>query len=133
MTERQNYLYLAHSKLRASAIGPELVVGALPQDVRGTSRILRDGKAIWEKPFLTGEANMSHTIANLEGHHFKYALFRKPGDVNIHYFGTATLSVSDGIRTQAGDIFEISAAAFGRPLANPIGEAAVAWPVVRAL
>ena len=71
---------------------------------------------------------MSHTIANLEGHHFKYALFRKPGDVNIHYFGTATLSVSDGIRTQAGDVFEISAAAFGLPLANPIGAAAVAGP-----
>jgi hypothetical protein len=133
VTERQNYLYLAHSKLRASAIGPELLVGALPDDVRGTSRILRAGEAIWEKPFLTGEGNMSHTVANLEGHHFKYALFRKPGDVNIHYFGTATLSVSDGIRTQPGDVFEISAAAFGLPLSNPIGEAAAPWPVVRAL
>jgi hypothetical protein len=133
VTERKNYLYLAHSKLRASAIGPELLVGALPDDVRGTSRILRAGEPIWEKPFLTGEANMSHTVANLEGHHFKYALFRKPGDVNIHYFGTATLSVSDGIRTQPGDVFEISAAAFGLPLSNPIGEAAAPWPVLRAL
>ena len=37
------------------AIGPELLVGDLPRDIRGTSRILRDGKVVWEKPFLTGE------------------------------------------------------------------------------
>ena len=30
------------------------------------------GKVLWEKPFLSGEANMSHSIANLEHHHFKY-------------------------------------------------------------
>ena len=34
--ERQNYLYLAHSKLRPCAFGPELLLGELPQDVRGT-------------------------------------------------------------------------------------------------
>ncbi|MDQ0392553.1 AraD1 family protein [Labrys monachus] len=133
VTERQNYLYLAHSKLRVSAIGPELLVGDLPADVRGTSRILRDGTVIWEKPFLTGEANMSHTIANLEGHHFKYGLFRRPGDVNVHYFGTATLSVSDGIVTREGDTFEISSEPFGLPLVNSIGRAAAPWPVVKAL
>ena len=30
VTERQNYLYLAHSKLRPSSFGPELLVGDLP-------------------------------------------------------------------------------------------------------
>ena len=133
VTERQNYLYLAHSKLRASAIGPELLVGDLPADVRGTSRIIRGGQVVWEKPFLTGEENMSHTVANLEGHHFKYALFRRPGDVNVHYFGTATLSVSDGFRTLQGDVFEIAADPFGLPLSNPIGAVAAPWPVVKAL
>ena len=133
VTERQNYLYLAHSKLRVSAIGPELLVGDLPADVRGTSKIIRGGATVWEKPFLTGEANMSHTLANLEGHHFKYALFRRPGDVNIHYFGTATLSVSDGFKTREGDVFEIASEAFGLPLANPIGAVAAPWPVVKGL
>jgi len=133
VTERQNYLYLAHSKLRVSAIGPEILVGDLPADVRGTSKIIRGGATVWEKPFLTGEANMSHTIANLEGHHFKYGLFRRPGDVNIHYFGTATLSVSDGFKTKEGDVFEIASEAFGLPLANPIGSAAAPWPVVKGL
>ncbi|WP_431310647.1 AraD1 family protein [Labrys miyagiensis] len=133
VTERQNYLYLAHSKLRVSSIGPELLVGEPPADIRGTSRILRDGKVVWEKPFLTGEANMSHTLANLEGHHFKYRLFRQPGDVNVHYFGTATLSVSDGFQTREGDVFEISAEPFGLPLANAIGRAEAPWPVVKVL
>src|SRR5690606_35845237 len=103
VTERINYLFLAHSKLRACAFGPELLVGELPRHVSGMSRIYRDGKVLWEKPFLSGEDNMSHTIANLEYHHFKYELFRQPGDVHVHMFGTATLSFADGIKTEAGD------------------------------
>src|SRR3546814_19715917 len=58
-------------------------------------RSIRDGRTLWEKPFLSGEANMSHSIANLEHHHFKYGLFRRPGDVHVHFFGTATLSFSE--------------------------------------
>ncbi|MCR4267001.1 AraD1 family protein [Nitratireductor sp. ZSWI3] len=122
--ERVNYLYLAHSKLRPAAIGPELLIGELPADIRGTSRIRRDGRVIFEKPFLSGEANMSHSIANLEHHHFKYGLFRHPGDVHVHMFGTATLSFADGIRTEPGDVFEIEAPQFGLPLKNPLVAAA---------
>ncbi len=120
VTERQNYLYLAHSKLRHSAIGPEMVLGKIPDAVEGMSRILRKGEVIWEKPFLTGEANMSHTLANLEYHHFKYDGFRRPGDLHIHYFGTATLSIADGIKTEDGDVFEIEAKPFGAALRNPL-------------
>jgi hypothetical protein len=118
VTERGNYLWLAHSKLRHAALGAELLLGELPADIHGTSRLLRDGAVIWEKPFLTGEANMSHSIANLEQHHFKYPLFRQPGDVHVHFFGTATLSFSDGVQTQPGDVFEITAAPFRVPLRN---------------
>lgn len=121
--ERINYLYLAHSKLRPCAIGPELLAGPLPGDIRGMSRILRDGKVLWEKPFLSGEDNMSHSVANLEAHHFKYAAFLRPGDVHIHFFGTATLSFSDRIEPRAGDVFEIACDVFGRPLRNPLGQA----------
>jgi hypothetical protein len=120
VTERVNYLYLAHSKLRACSFGPELRLGDLPAHVEGTSRILRDGRAIWEKPFLSGEDNMSHTIANLEYHHFKYDLFRTPGDVHVHMFGTATLSFADGVSTQEGDVFEIAEKQFGLPLRNAV-------------
>lgn len=120
VTERVNYLWLAHSKLRQAALGPELLLGPLPDDVRGASRIVRGGETIWEKPFLSGEANMSHTVANLEHHHFKYAQFRRPGDVHVHFFGTATLSFSDGVEPQAGDVFEVEADAFTLPVRNPL-------------
>ncbi|MBE7185803.1 MAG: GguC protein [Methylobacterium mesophilicum] len=120
VTERVNYLWLAHSKLRNASFGPELLVGEMPADIRGTSRISRDGAVIWEKPFLSGEANMSHAVANLEHHHFKYDVFRQPGDVHVHMFGTATLSFADGVKAREGDVFEIEAADFGLPLRNPL-------------
>jgi hypothetical protein len=131
--ERGNYLWLAHSKLRQAALGPELLTGELPADVRGASRILRDGAVVWEKPFLSGEANMSHAIANLEHHHFKYDLFRRPGDVHVHFFGTATLSFSDGFQTHVGDTFEITAAPFFHPARNTLAQADERPVVVRAL
>jgi hypothetical protein len=120
VTERVNYLWLAHSKLRQAALGPELRLGALPADIRGTSRIRRGEAVLWEKPFLSGEANMSHSIANLEHHHFKYSHFRRPGDIHVHFFGTATLSFSDEIATCEGDVFEIAADAFAFPVSNPL-------------
>ena len=131
--ERQNYLYLAHSKLRPCSIGPELALGELAQDVRGTARILRGVGCVWQKPFLSGEANMSHTLANLEQHHFKYAQFRRPGDIHVHFFGTATLSFADGIRLEAGDEVEIEAEGFGRPLRNAYRVAEPAPVVLKSL
>ena len=118
VTEKHNYLWLAHSKLRQASLGAEMLLGDLPHDTRGTARIRRGGEAVWEKPFLTGEANMTHTIANLEHHHFKYDLFRRPGDIHVHFFGTSTASFADGVETQDGDVFEIEAVPFTLPLRN---------------
>ena len=118
ITEQKNYLYLAHSKLRPCTFGPEIRIGQLPDKVTGVSSIVRDGKVVWTKPFLTGEANMSHSIDNLEHHHFKYSAFRRPGDIHIHFLGTATLSFADDFVTCDGDQFVIEAAAFGKPLRN---------------
>jgi hypothetical protein len=118
--ERINYLYLAHSKLRPCSFGPELLIGDLPGHISGRSRIYRNGELLWEKEFLTGEDNMSHNMANLEYHHFKYEMFRQPGDVHVHFFGTSVLSFADGITTQDGDVFEIEVEGFGRPLRNKL-------------
>jgi hypothetical protein len=121
VTERQNYLYLAHSKLRACGVGPALLVGEAPAHIEGTSRIYDvEGKVRWEKAFFSGEQNMSHTIGNLEHHHFKYPLFKRPGDVHIHFFGTATLSVADNIVVKPGETFEIDAPQFGPALRNKL-------------
>jgi hypothetical protein len=118
VTERRNYLLLAHSKLRQCGVGPMLNVGELPANLEGMSRIRRGGKVLWQKPFLTGEGNMTHSIANLEYHHFKYRQHRVPGDVHLHFFGTATLSFVDAIRVEPGDEFEIDLPALGAPLVN---------------
>lgn len=116
--ENQNYLYLSHSKLRPCSFGPELLLGDLPQNLVGTSRIYRDGQIQWEKAFLTGESNMCHSLENLEYHHFKYKQHRRPGDLHVHFFGTATLSYSDGFQPESGDVFEIMIPEFGHPLRN---------------
>ncbi|MBG7614054.1 FAH family protein [Brevundimonas sp. BAL450] len=133
VTERRNYLYLAHSKLRACSLGAEILLGEPPADVRGTVRIHRGNAVLWEKPFLSGEANMCHSLANLEHHHFKYAQFRRPGDVHVHFMGTATLSFSDGIETRPGDVFEVEAAPFLTPVRNPLAIEAPASVTVRSL
>jgi hypothetical protein len=63
---------------------------------------------------------MCHTFANLEYHHFKYRQHRVPGDVHLHFFGTATVSFVDGVQARAGDEFEIDLPALGAPLVNPL-------------
>ncbi|UVK44127.1 FAH family protein [Mesorhizobium sp. AR07] len=118
VTEAENYLYLAHSKLRSCSIGPELLIGNLPDEVRGHSRILRDGTVIWEQEFLSGEAHMSHSIANLEHFHFRYPMHRRAGDLHAYFFGAAVMSYASGVKTASGDEYEIQAQTFGKPLRN---------------
>ncbi len=131
--EKQNYLWLAHSKLRQCSFGPELLLGDLPQDIKGKSCIYRDGKVLWEKEFASGEQNMSHYISNLEYHHFKYQGFRRAGDLHVHFFGTATLSFADKVQTESGDVFVISAEGFGKPLCNQLKAVAAPKPEIKAL
>jgi len=118
--EKQSYLYLAHSKLRPCALGPELVVDPDFSDVRGTVSIERNGKVVWSQAIASGETNMSHTVANLEHHHFKYDVHRRPGDAHIHFFGADAFSFGAGLALQNGDVMLIAFSGFGRPLRNPI-------------
>ena len=76
---------------------------------------------------------MSHTIANLEHHHFNCGPFWRPGDIHVHFLGTATLSFGDGVHAQVGDTLEIEAAPFRRPLRNRLQQAAAEPVVERAL
>jgi hypothetical protein len=61
---------------------------------------------------------MCHSLENLEYHHFKYQMFRGPGDLHAHFLGTATLSFSDNIEVKDNDVFRIEAPQFGKPLLN---------------
>ncbi len=118
--EAKNYLYLASSKLRACSIGPELVVDADFAEVKGRSWIERKGAKIWEAEQRSGEAWMSHSLVNLEHHHFKHQWHRTPGDVHIHFMGADNFSFKQRLRLEDGDEMVVSYENFGRALRNPI-------------
>lgn len=115
-----NYLYLAPSKLRQCAIGPELVADSTFDHIDLRCTVRRRGEAIYDSgPLLSGEQHMCHSLANCEDHHFKYPEHRVPGDVHIHFFGTSKLSFKNRDWTyQDGDEIRIEATAFSGPLVN---------------
>lgn len=118
--EKSNYLYLASSKLRDCALGPELTIDPKYDSIAARVGVERDGRVIWKREFRTGEAEMCHSLENIEHHHFKFSAHRRPGDLHVHFFGTDCLSFSDGISLQDGDVMEIGFEGFGRPLRNPV-------------
>jgi hypothetical protein len=129
--EKKNYLNLAGSKLRTCSLGPELAVGAQFQSIAVNACIQRSGQQIWSKTFQTGEAEMCHSLQNIEHHHFKFEGHRRPGDIHVHYFGTDALSFSDGIELADGDVMEIACEGFGRALRNPLQRFAPSAQLVR--
>lgn len=118
--EKKNYLNLAGSKLRTCALGPELVLDQEFKSLPVVATIEREGKVHWTKTFRTGESEMCHSLQNIEHHHFKFEAHRRPGDVHVHFLGTDCLSFSDHIRLQDGDVMQVAAEGYGRPLRNPV-------------
>jgi hypothetical protein len=118
--EKKNYLNLAGSKLRTCSIGPELVIDPDFRTVPGTVTITRSGREFWSQSIASGEEEMSHSLRNLEHHHFKFELHRRPGDVHIHFLGAHSLSFGQGIELKDGDLMEIHFEGFGRPLRNSV-------------
>jgi hypothetical protein len=116
--EKKNYLYLAPSKLRDCAIGPELVVDADLEEYNGKVSILRSGKILWDSDIKSGENNMCHSIANLEYHHFKYASHRIPFQAHVHFFGADAFSFGNNVKLQHGDEMMVEWSNLGRPLKN---------------
>jgi hypothetical protein len=118
--EKRNYLNLAGSKIRTCSLGPELVINPDFRSVRGRVRIERAGSEHWSKDICTGEAEMCHSTANIEHHHFKFETHRRPGDVHVHYFGACSLSFGEGVQLADLDVMEVRFEGFGRPLRNPV-------------
>lgn len=118
--ERQNYLYLAPSKIRECAVGPELVLDLDFSDINGKVSVIRRDETVWTSEIKTGEKNMCHSLPNLEYHHFKYANHRVPQQIHIHFFGADAFSFGAGIKLQENDVMEVSWENLGRPLRNSI-------------
>ena len=121
-TEKLNYLYLAPSKLRQCAVGPELVIDSDFQEISLCCQVRRNGDIIYDSGNLwSGERHMCHSLSNCEDHHFKFAQHRYPGNVHVHFFGTSKLSY--GLREwtyQPGDEISVSAESFGASLVNTV-------------
>jgi hypothetical protein len=121
--ERKNYLYLAASKLRTCAIGPELVVDGDFDLVPGEVSVYRGEQILWSRHIRTGESAMCHSLSNIEHHHFKFEFHRRPGDLHIHFFGADAFSFGDGVRLEHGDVMQVRFEGFGRALRNPLSRA----------
>jgi len=118
--EKKNYLYLAPSKIRDCAIGPELVLDISFNSIPGIVNIVRNEKTYWSKDVHTGEEVMAHSLANLEYHHFKYDQHRIPGQLHVHFFGASAFSFGENVQLQDGDEMHISFKNMGRPLINTV-------------
>ena len=132
-TENINYLYLAPSKLRTCAVGPELNTDCEFSEIRLRCTVTRQDETIYHSGELfSGERYMSHSLANCEDHHFKYAQHRRPGDVHLHFFGTSKLSHSTREWTyQPGDEIRIESSEFSAALVNRVsaGDASDSQPI----
>ncbi|GAB2796073.1 GguC family protein [Rhabdobacter roseus] len=118
--EKQNYLYLAPSKIRNCAIGPELVLTDAIADLSGQVAIERNGQTLWEKAIKTGENNMAHSLQNLEYHHFKYPNHRLPLDLHVHFLGADAFSFGENIALRAQDVMMVQWEGMGRALRNTL-------------
>jgi len=123
VTEKINYLYLAHSKLRPAAFGPELMVGALPDHVEGTSRILRDGKTVGKSPSSPGKPTCPHD-RKPRIPSFQVCAVPPTGRPACAYGRNRHALLRGRFRDEGGDIFEIEAPQFGLPLRNRLVRAA---------
>jgi len=118
--EKKNYLNLAGSKLRTCSLGPELVLTPEFDSVPAEVTIERGPSVLWSKKIRSGEAEMCHSLQNIEHHHFKFEAHRRPGDVHIHFFGADCLSFGDAIQLAEGDVMQVKFDGFGRALRNPL-------------
>ena len=118
--EKKNYLNLASSKLRSCSVGPELVIDSEFDSLAGEIVIRRGSAGLWSKKIRTGEAEMCHSLQNIEHHLFKFEAHRRPGDVHVHFFGADCLSFGEGLQLGDQDVMQIQFEGFGRPLRNPV-------------
>ncbi|WPR77055.1 AraD1 family protein [Algoriphagus sp. NG3] len=118
--EKMNYLYLAPSKIRTCAIGPELVIDVDFESYSGEVSVSRASEPIWSSAINTGQKNMCHNLANLEFHHFKYDSHRIPLQAHVHFYGADAFSFGNKILLENGDSMSVVWNGMGRALVNPI-------------
>lgn len=118
--EKKNIYYLAQSKLFTCSIGPEIIIGDLPENISGTVKIMRNSDVYWEQKFNTGLEHMTHSFSNIEYYLFQHQLFNVPGNIYYHFLGADKVSFADNIVFEDQDVVDIYMDAFNYPLINRI-------------
>lgn len=118
--EKENLYYLARSKIIDFSVGPELLIGDMPNIINGYIEIIRKGKPIWESHIKTGSDYMIHSLKNIESHVFSSKFFLKPGDIHYLFLGADKTSFQDNIKLQNKDHIRIKFDCFNIALENTI-------------
>lgn len=111
----QSYAGLVQGRLRPMALGPELLLAALPHDIQGTLRLTKDDTAIADIPINAWQDDLTDTITNLERVHFACDTLCQPGQLHILMFALAQGTTA---RPGTGDTATLTIAGFGLPLSN---------------
>ncbi|MGQ9366247.1 hypothetical protein [Azospirillum sp. ST 5-10] len=97
------------------AVGPEVLAGGPPAGLSGAVRLLRGGRALWERPFRPDAADRPRAAAD------RHRL--RPGDLLVHLLALEKAAPAGGADAAPGDLFEFEAPEFGLPLrCPPVGE-----------
>ena len=117
--EKKNYLYLAHSKLRECAVGPELSLDETFQDARHGYRPPRWRGLVDESDSIG--RNPHGPLARQFGIPPLQICRTSPGRPGAcSFLGAAAFSFGAGVALHGGDAMEITWNGLGRPLVNPL-------------
>lgn len=116
----QSHAAVVQGRLRPLALGPEMVLAALPEGINGSLRLTRDAGAITDIAISTGRDNLEAAIARLERDHFASDSLCQPGQLHI-----LVIALAQGITASAsiGDTTTLTLSGFGLPLCNPLHHA----------
>ena len=121
VTERENYLWLAHSKLRPASFGPELLVGESSRGYSGRlAHPARQGGDLGEAVPLR-RTKYGALDRQSRGAPFQICALPPAGRRPRPFLRHRDALVQRRYRTQKGDVFEIESEPFGLPLRNRLG------------
>ncbi|MCD6045538.1 MAG: hypothetical protein K0R48_701 [Gammaproteobacteria bacterium] len=119
LMRRMDAKQFAASKLRPSAIGAELCLGALPSIFKGCVSIQRNGKTVWSADYNTGTSQLLYNMEVIMRFFVEMAV---PLAGNLYYvfLGADKHSFEDNFRIKSEDIVCINSESCVFPLSNQV-------------
>lgn len=119
LMRRQNTKQFAASKLRPSAIGPELCLGVLPNTFKGHVSIHRNGNSVWNAHYSTGTSQLLYSMEVIT-HFFMEMAAPIPGNLYYVFLGADKHSFADNFFIESADTICINSKTFALPLSNQV-------------